>query len=58
MNGEGPDSVVAAISRFQFTSCDSARAARCRVEMVRVADVEYLGCVFEIEIRGKGAQWP
>jgi hypothetical protein len=26
--------------------------------MVRVADVEYLGAVFEIEIRGKGAQWP
>ena len=56
LNGDGPDSVKAALDRFQFTSCDSARAARARVEMVRVADVEFLGAVFEIEVHGKGAR--
>lgn len=56
LSGSGPDSVKAALERFEFTSCDSARAARARVEMVRVAAIEYLGAVFEIEVHGKGAQ--
>jgi hypothetical protein len=58
LRSEGPFSVKAALERFQFTSCDSARAARARVEMVRVADQEYLGAVFEIEIFGEGTRWP
>jgi hypothetical protein len=57
LDGDGPQSVKAALERFQFTSCDSARAARARVEMVRVAEQEYLGAVFEIEIFGKGNRW-
>lgn len=58
IQGDGPFSVKAAIDAFEFTSCDSANCKRVRVEMVAVADVEYLSAVFEIEVCGKGARWP
>lgn len=58
LDGDGPYSIKAAVDSFEFTSCDSAVCKRARIEMVSVADVEYLGAVYEIEIFGKGARWP
>lgn len=58
IQGDGPQSIKAAVESFEFTACDSANCKRVRVEMVSVADVEYLSAVFEVEIFGKGARWP
>ena len=58
LEGDGPYSVKAACDSFEYTSCDSANCRRARVEMVSVADVEFLSAVFEVEIFGKGSRWP
>jgi hypothetical protein len=56
LQGSGSHSVKAAIDAFTFSACDSAVCARARVEMVGVADVEYLSAVFEIEVYGEGTR--
>jgi hypothetical protein len=53
--GAGPYSVKAAIDGYSYIELDSARVSTAKVDTVTVADVEYLGALFDVEIFGRGA---
>lgn len=53
LDGTGASSVKAVVDGATYTACDSVRVASATVEAITVADIEYLGAVFTVDIIGR-----
>lgn len=51
-NGSGPSSVRRLVDEYVWTSCDSVTATEADIDIVTVANVEYLAAVFTLDIIG------
>lgn len=52
VNGSGPSSVRRLVDDYAWTSCDSVTAKEADIDIVTVANVEYLAAVFGLDIIG------
>ena len=53
--GSGAKSVKAAIEARTYTACDTVRVAWAEFDNARYAAVDYLACIFHLDIVGRGA---
>ncbi|HKX46586.1 MAG TPA: hypothetical protein VJP77_07775 [Planctomycetota bacterium] len=55
VDGTGAGSIKAVVEAGTYTACDTVRVSRCEFDVVRIAGIDYLAALFELDITGQGA---